>query len=76
MVIHITDTPTLKICEPIVLFCQAKLPGFSYMGVLGSLGKAGHVRPIWVFKKTSKTSGWHVMLKSLKNNFKDISSLI
>tara|TARA_B100000085_G_C18555219_1_gene517462 strand:+ start:257 stop:1729 length:1473 start_codon:yes stop_codon:yes gene_type:complete len=78
MAIHITDTPTLKICEPMVLFCQAKLPGFSYMGVLGSLGKAGHVRPIWVFKKTSKTSSGLARdaKKSLKNNFKDISSLI
>ena len=47
MAIHITDTPTLKICEP-VLFCQANYRFF--MGVLGSLGKAGHVRPIGYLK--------------------------
>ena len=64
-----------RCCWPIG---DPKLPGFSYMGVLGSLGKAGHVRPIWVFKKTSKTSSGLARdaKKSLKNNFKDISSLI
>ena len=74
MVIHITDVPTLKICEPMVLFCQTKLSGCYYLGVLGSKGDAGIVRPMWVFKKmTTGSSGMaRDAKKILKTNFNEI----
>ena len=55
MAIHITDTPSLKVCEPMVLFASWRLKGCAFKGVLGSLGGAGQVRPIWVFHKTSSS---------------------
>lgn len=55
MAIHITDVVKTKVCEPMCLLAQWKLPGFKYIGVISSLGKAGRPRPIWIFQKTAQT---------------------
>ena len=38
MAIHIADAKDIQICEPMILYCQWKLEGCKYKGVLGSLG--------------------------------------
>ena len=78
MVIHITDTPTLKICEPMVLFCQYKLKKCNYLGVLGSMGNAGIVRPMWVFQKSSSSSSGMARdaEMSLSKNFSNVHKLV
>ena len=75
MAIHISDPSTLKICEPMVLFSQWKLSGCNYIGVLGSLGGAGQVRPIWVFEKITSGTMSRDAEKSLKENYPDVYEL-
>ena len=72
MAIHITDSPSIRVCEPMVLYASWKLRGCRYMGVLGSLGGAGLVRPIWVFQKTSTSPHARKSEAALKNNHPEV----
>lgn len=75
MAIHITDTPSLTVCEPMILFSSWKLRGCNYCGVLGSLGGAGRVRPIWIFQKTSSSPHSRAAERVLKNKHRDVYDL-
>tara|TARA_B100000035_G_scaffold309224_1_gene315101 strand:+ start:457 stop:1932 length:1476 start_codon:yes stop_codon:yes gene_type:complete len=75
MAIHITDTPSIRVCEPMILFCSWKLRGCEYRGVVGSLGGAGLVRPIWVFRKGSSSPHSRKAEKVLKNNHREVYEL-
>ena len=52
MAIHITDIMKTRVCEPMNLFIQMRLPGARYAGLISSSGKAERPRPIWVWQKT------------------------
>ena len=52
MAIHITDVKDAAyLCEMMALYVLARLPGAAYLGMIGSLGDRGIIRPIWVWRK-------------------------
>ena len=52
MAIHITDVKDAPcLCEMMALYVLARLPGAAYLGMIGSLGDRGIIRPIWVWRK-------------------------
>jgi len=55
MALHITDVYKTKIVESMNLFIQATLEGAKYNGVVGCVGQAGKIFPVWVWEKMSTT---------------------
>ena len=55
LVIHISDVYKTRVTEAMNLFCQYKLQGTYYRGVLASYGGAQKPRPMWVWRKESAT---------------------
>lgn len=52
MAVHITDVKDAScLCEMMALYVLARLPSAAYIGMIGSIGDRGIVRPIWVWKK-------------------------
>lgn len=52
MAIHITDVKDAPcLCEMMALYVLARLPAAAYLGMIGSLGDRGIIRPIWVWRK-------------------------
>lgn len=56
LVIHMTDVGKTKVCEPMCLYIQGNFKGAKYIGVVGSVGKAGKPRPLWIFQKIPVTN--------------------
>lgn len=51
MILHVGDTRTVKIAEPLNLFIEEYLPGASWVGTIGVQSEGGHPRPVWVWRK-------------------------
>ena len=75
MVIHITDSGSLQICEPMVLYCSWKLRGCDFQGVLSSRGGAGIERPMWVFRKGSSSPHSRKAEATMKKYHRDLYEL-
>ncbi len=57
LAIHISDVYKTRVCEPMCLYCEWKLPNCKYIGLIGSCGSvSSKVRPIWVFEKQCHSS--------------------
>lgn len=50
LVLHLNDGQYL-ICHVTVLYCVARLARCDYLGIMGSRGANGAIRPMWVFAK-------------------------
>jgi tRNA1(Val) A37 N6-methylase TrmN6 len=52
MAIHMGDTKTIRICEPMNLFIEQLLPNSSHEGIIGVAGEMNIPRPVWVWRKS------------------------
>lgn len=53
LAIHMGDTKTIRICEPMNLFIEQLLPDSSHEGIIGVAGEMNIPRPVWVWRKVS-----------------------
>lgn len=56
LAIHMGDTKTIRICEPMNLFIEQLLPYSSHEGIIGVAGEMNIPRPVWVWRKVSPTA--------------------
>jgi hypothetical protein len=53
LAIHMGDTKTIRICEPMNLFIEQLLPNSSHEGIIGVAGEMNIPRPVWVWRKVT-----------------------
>jgi hypothetical protein len=63
LILHLSDTKKLSLCEMTNIFIENYLPGSSWEGVIGLSGESGFFRPVWVYQKLSR----HANLKRWKS---------
>lgn len=65
LAIHMGDVKgSLQVNELMNLFIEEKLPGSSWMGIIGVSGEVGSARPVWVWKKTDRVvNRWNPNIK-------------
>lgn len=51
LILHLSDTRSIKSCEATNIYIENYLIGASWEGILSVQGKAGYPRPVWVWKK-------------------------